>query len=326
MIINKILIIPLLMGFLTTVIIAPIIIPFLRKLKFGQFVRELGPESHLKKAGTPTMGGIIFLLGMLFVCAFYIKDYPSILPVILTTFGFGFIGFVDDYIKVVKKNSKGLKALHKLIGQGIITLLFAIYILKIESIGTKVLIPFFGTKEFDLGIFYIPILFFIMLGTTNGSNFTDGLDGLCTSVTSVICSVFAIMSIFISGFFGDLNITPVISIFIGTLLGFLIYNVYPAKVFMGDTGSLAIGGFVTSVAYILRNPFIIAIVAFVYLMEVVSVIIQVLYFKKTGKRIFKMAPIHHHFELSGWPETKVVSIFTIITILLGLLGLFSLFY
>lgn len=310
---------PVIIAFLINVILGPIFIPFLKKLKFGQFVRDDGPESHLKKSGTPTMGGLIIVTGIVLTSLFYVRDYPRIIPIIFVTLGFGVIGFLDDYIKVVMKRSMGLTSLQKLLFQIVVTGVFAYYMINYTDIGTALIVPFSGGFELQLGKFYVPVLFIAVLGTVNGANFTDGLDGLASSVTVLIATFFTVVAIGINS-----GIEPITCAAVGSLLGFLVYNVYPARVFMGDTGSLALGGFVVSTAYILRMPLFLPIVAFIYFMEVLSVIIQVLYFKKTGKRVFKMAPIHHHFELSGWPETKVVSIFAIVTAILCLIGLIAL--
>ena len=309
---------PILIAFTISVVLGPVLIPFLKKLKFGQFVRDDGPESHLKKSGTPTMGGLIILTSIVITALFYAGKYPKIIPVLFVTLGFGLIGFADDYIKVVMKRSLGLTPIQKMIGQFGVTLLFGIYLMIQKDIPTTMIIPFSGGKELALGIFYLPVLFFIVLGTVNGANFTDGLDGLASSVTVLIAVFFTVVAIGTSA-----GVAPITCAVVGALLGFLVYNVYPAKVFMGDTGSLALGGFVVSTAYMLQMPLFIPIVALVYLVEVLSVIIQVAYFKKTGKRIFKMAPIHHHFELCGWPETKVVAIFSILTAILCLVGLLA---
>lgn len=310
-------IIPILIAFGISVILSPIIIPFLKKLKFGQFVRDDGPESHLKKSGTPTMGGLIILLSIVVTSLFYLKDYPDILPILFATFGFGLVGFLDDYIKVVMKRSLGLKPWQKMVGQFLVTGVFAYYIYAETDLGTSMLIPFTG-KMVDIGWWYYPLMFFVMLGTTNGSNFTDGLDGLASSVTVLIATFFSVVAVGLSA-----GIAPICCATVGALLGFLVYNVYPARVFMGDTGSLALGGFVASTAYMLQMPLMIVIVAFIYLAEVMSVIIQVGVYKKTGKRVFKMAPIHHHFELCGWPETKVVAIFSIVTAILCFIGILA---
>lgn len=310
-------ILPVLIAFGISVVLSPIVIPFLKKLKFGQFVRDDGPESHLKKSGTPTMGGLIILISIVVTSLIYIKDYPRIIPVLFATLGFGIIGFLDDYIKVVMKRSLGLRAWQKMLGQLIVTGIFAYYIYAHTDLGTEMIIPFWG-KTVDIGWMYYVLLFFVMLGTVNGANFTDGLDGLASSVTVLIATFFTVVAI---GY--NSGVEPITCATVGSLLGFLVYNVYPARVFMGDTGSLALGGFVASTAYVLKMPLIILIVAFVYFAEVLSVMIQVTYYKKTGKRVFKMAPIHHHFELCGWPETKVVSIFSIVTAILCLIGILA---
>lgn len=310
--------IPALIAFFITLILGPGLIRFLHKLKFGQFIREEGPESHLKKSGTPTMGGILFIIGILGGAAFYIADYPKIIPVLFVTIGFGLIGFLDDYIKVVMKRNLGLTPAQKMLGQIFITAVFAFYMVNYSGLGTGLLIPFSGGKMVELGFLYVPLLFLVVLGTVNGANFTDGLDGLASSVTTLIAVFFTVIAIA-----ARTDVHPVICAVIGALLGFLCFNTHPAKVFMGDTGSLALGGFVASTAYMLQIPFFLPVIAFIYFMEVLSVIIQVTYYKRTKKRIFKMAPIHHHFELSGWPETKVVSIFSIVTAVLCLIGMLA---
>ena len=315
---NQSIAIPALAAFFVTLILGPGLIKFLHRLKFGQFIREEGPESHLKKSGTPTMGGILFLIGILVGSVFYISDYPKIVPVLFVTLGFGLIGFLDDYIKVVMKRNLGLTPAQKMLGQIFITAVFAFYMVNYSGLGTEVIIPFTGGTMIDLGILYVPILFFVVLGTVNGANFTDGLDGLASSVTTLIAVFFTVIAVA-----ARTDVHPVACAVIGALLGFLCFNTHPAKVFMGDTGSLALGGFVVSTAYMLQIPFFLPIVAFIYFVEVLSVIIQVAYYKRTKKRIFKMAPIHHHYELSGWPETKVVSIFSIVTAVLCLIGMLA---
>ena len=309
-------ILAIIIAFAISALLCPIIIPFLHKLKFGQQVRDDGPESHLKKQGTPTMGGLIILSSIIITSVFYIPSYPKIIPVLFVTVGFGIIGFLDDYIKIVMKRSEGLKPMQKLVGQFIITGIFAWYLLNSGEVGTDMLIPFTGGFDggsfLSLGIFFVPALFFIMLGTDNGVNFTDGLDGLCTSVTILVATFLTIVAIG-----EDMGISPITGAVVGSLLGFLLLNVYPAKVFMGDTGSLALGGFVAASCYMMRMPLFIPVIGLIYLVEVLSVIIQVIYFKRTGgKRIFKMAPIHHHFELCGWSETRVVAVFAIVTAIL----------
>ena len=313
-------ILAVIIAFAVSAALGPIVIPFLHKLKFGQQVREDGPQAHLKKQGTPTMGGLIILSSIVITSLFYMKDYPRIIPVLFMTVGFGIIGFLDDYIKIVMKRSEGLNPKQKLLGQIVITGIFAYYLMTSGEVGTEMLIPFTGGFEngyfLDLGWLFVPALFFIVLGTDNGVNFTDGLDGLCTSVTILVATFFTVVALG-----EESGISPITGAVVGSLLGFLLFNVYPARVFMGDTGSLALGGFVASSAYMMQMPVFIAIVGLIYLVEVLSVIIQVTYFKKTGgKRIFKMAPIHHHFELCGWSETRVVAVFSIITAILCLVA------
>ena len=304
-------------SFILGIIFCPLLIPVLRRLKFGQTERDDVPESHLKKQGTPTMGGIAILAAFAIGGIFFIKENPDGLVVLLVTLGFGIIGFIDDYIKVVKKRSLGLTPIQKIVGQFVITGLFTFYIIK-SGIGTNILIPFTKGMTIDLGIIYIPFLFVAVIGTVNGVNLTDGLDGLASGVTLIV-AVFFMMVAWAAGS----GILPIAGAAAGSLLAFLIFNAYPAKVFMGDTGSLALGGFVAATAFILKMPIFIIIVGFIYLIESLSVIIQVGYFKKTGKRIFKMAPIHHHFELCGWSETKVVTVFYIVTAMLCLIGLLA---
>lgn len=310
---------PVFIAFGIGVILSPVLIPFLKKLKFGQFVRDDGPESHLKKSGTPTMGGLIILCSIVITALFYMKSNPVILPVLFVTLGFGLVGFLDDYIKVVMKRSMGLHAWQKMIGQFLIAAVFAYYMANYTDIGTAIIIPFSGGYEWDLGFWFYPFLFFAVIGTVNGTNFTDGLDGLLSSITVLTSTFFTVVAIGTGS-----GLEPITCAAVGALLGFLVFNVYPAKVFMGDTGSLALGGLIASTAFMLKMPLYIVIVGFIYFVEVLSVIIQVTYYKKTGKRIFKMAPIHHHFELSGWPETKVVAIFSIVTAILCLIGLVAL--
>ena len=315
-------IIPVLISFAISVILCPLVIPFLRRLKFGQYVRDDGPKSHLKKKGTPTMGGLIILSSITITSVLYIKDYPEILPVLFATIGFGLIGFLDDYIKIVMRRSMGLRAWQKMLLQIAVTGIFVHYYFVKLHYKPEMLIPFtggiHGGRYLELPVWlFILFLFFVMVGTVNGTNFTDGLDGLASSVTLLVAVFFTVVSIGTGS-----HIAPVSSAVAGSLMGFLVYNVYPARVFMGDTGSLALGGFVASAALLLKMPLYIVIVGAVYLIEVLSVILQVGYFKLThGKRIFKMAPIHHHFEQSGWSETKVVAVFSIVTALLCMIAL-----
>lgn len=316
---NYIVLMPVIIAFVISLAGGPVIIPVLRRLKMGQTEREDGVQSHLKKAGTPTMGGVIILGSVILTSLFYIVEYPKIIPILFVTVGFGLIGFLDDYLKVVLKRSDGLLPKQKLILQVIVTAIFAYYIVAIAEIPLTILIPFTNGYYLDIGWLAIPVMFFAVIGTVNGTNFTDGLDGLASSVTVLVATFFTAVAIGTNS-----GIEPITCAVVGALLGFLLFNVYPASVFMGDTGSLALGGFVASTAYMLQMPLFILIVGFIYLVEVLSVIIQVTYFKKTGgKRIFKMAPIHHHFELCGWSETRVVAVFSIITALLCLVALMA---
>lgn len=314
------LIVPVLISFALSLLMGPVVIPFLRKLKMGQTERVEGVRSHLKKAGTPTMGGVIILGSVLLTSVFYIKEYPKIIPVLFVTLGFGLIGFLDDYLKVVMKRSDGLFPKQKMALQIVVTAVFAYYLVKVTNVPMTLLIPFSSGKYLDIGWLSIPLLFVVVIGTVNGVNFTDGLDGLASSVTVLVATFFTVVAVGTRS-----GIEPVTCAVVGALLGFLLFNVYPASVFMGDTGSLALGGFVASTAYMLQMPLFIVIVGLIYLIEVLSVMIQVTYFKKTGgKRIFKMAPIHHHFELCGWSETRVVAVFAVATAILCLIGLMAL--
>ena len=310
---------PVLIAFAISVILGPVIIPILRRLKMGQTEREDGVKSHLKKAGTPTMGGVIILLSVVVTSLLYLRDYPKIIPILFVTLGFGLIGFLDDYLKVVMKRSDGLYPKQKMALQIVVTAIFAFYLIRFTDVSLAMLIPFTGGKYLDIGWLAVPLLFFAVIGTVNGVNFTDGLDGLASSVTVLVATFFTVVAIGTKS-----GIEPITCAVVGALLGFLLFNVYPASVFMGDTGSLALGGFVASTAYMLQMSIFILIVGLIYLVEVLSVMIQVTYFKKTGgKRIFKMAPIHHHFELCGWSETRVVAVFSIITALLCLIALMA---
>lgn len=312
---------PVIISFLISVVFCPILIPFLRKLKFGQTEREEGPQSHLKKNGTPTMGGLVILASILLTSLIYIGKFTEILPVLFMTLGFGLIGFLDDYIKVVKKRSLGLTPLQKMALQFIVTGVFIYYYFKIAGLDTSIKIPFVSGDGFVMPTWlFIIFVFIVVLGTVNGVNFTDGLDGLASGVTVIVATFFTIAALSLNP-----SMTPITGAVVGSLLGFLLFNTYPARVFMGDTGSLALGGFVSSIALMLHMPLFIVIIGLIYLVEVISVILQVGYFKLThGKRIFKMAPIHHHFELCGYSETQVVAAFSIVTALLCLVGIMAL--
>ena len=304
----------LIIAFIACVVLGAFVIPKLHN--FGQNVRDDGPKSHLKKQGTPSMGGIFMIGAFAIATLFFVKDNPDAIVVLLITVGYGLVGFLDDYIKVVKKRSLGLRAWQKVVFQLIVTILFAIYLLKMNDFGTEIYVPFTKGFYINLGWLYVPFLFFVMVGTVNSVNLTDGLDGLASGVTVLVATYFVFIAYAVNK-----GLIPVCGAAIGALLGFLVFNSYPAKVFMGDTGSLALGGFVASVAILTKMHIMLGIVGFVYVCESLSVMIQVGYFKLTGgKRIFKMAPIHHHFELSGLQGIKVVELFTIATAVLCLLG------
>jgi len=306
----------ILIAFVANIVLCPILIPHLTRLKFGQYVRNDGPESHLKKSGTPTMGGLMILISLLLSSILFLQGNYQGVALVLMTLGFGAVGFLDDFIKITKKRSLGLRAYQKFLAQIAISVAFIIYCLNMPGFSTYIMIPFMPGQYWDLGIWYAPMVCFAMLGAVNGANFTDGLDGLNAGVTALIVAFFLFIA-----WASYSPILPIAGAAVGSLLGFLLFNAYPAKVFMGDTGSLALGGFVAGMAILLGMPLWLGIVALVYVVEVLSVIIQVGYFKLTGgKRFFKMAPIHHSFELSGWPETKVVAFFYIATTILCLIG------
>ena len=315
-------ILPLMIAFLVSAVSGKFVIPYLRKVKAGQTERTDGPQSHLKKTGTPNMGGIMILLGLAAASLCMAPRCPEVIPVLILTVGFGIVGFMDDYLKVVKKKSDGLSVKQKFALQIVIALIFAFYITRINAIPLSMKVPFLQGHYLDLGLLNIPAFLFIAVATVNGTNFTDGVDGLASCVTIAVALFFTIAAAFSGS-----GAAASGGAMIGALLGFLLYNANPAQVFMGDTGSLALGGFVTAMAYLTRLPLFIPIVGFIYFIEVVSVILQVGYFKKThGKRIFRMAPIHHHFELGGWSEVKVVAVFTVTTAILSafaLLGIWN---
>jgi len=317
----------LLLSFVVSTILGIIIIPILKLFKVGQIERSDGPESHLKKQGTPTMGGIIIAAAVFIVCTFLYVQYSkkdiilarNILPLLFVTIGFGLVGFIDDFKKLVLKNTKGLKPLYKMIGLLIVAVIYTLFLTNVLKIGTDIYIPFI--KEYiNLPMWaYIPFAIFVLLGTTNAVNLTDGIDGLSTTVTTIILTCLTVISII----FGVKEVTLVGSALVGACLGFLLFNLHPAKVFMGDTGSLLLGGAIAGISLYLKNPLILIIIALIPIIETISVMMQVAFFKKTGKRIFKMAPIHHHFELSGWSENKVVSVFSIITLTLCIIGIYG---
>ncbi|WP_129596442.1 phospho-N-acetylmuramoyl-pentapeptide-transferase [Anaerophilus nitritogenes] len=315
----KQLIITIITSFLITLILGPLVIPILQRLKVGQSIRDEGPKSHLKKSGTPTMGGLIMIAAIFITTLTSGNENKDLYVVLFATISFGLIGFIDDFIKVVLKRNLGLKAYQKLIGQIIVAIIIAIYQSYVSVSGTKILVPFIN-EYVDLGIIYVPFIATVVVATANSVNLTDGLDGLASGVTLIVSSFFSLVAM-------NLGFTS-IGVFCGALtgacLGFLKFNAHPAKVFMGDTGSMALGGAIATVAILMNLTLIIPVVGGIYFVEALSVILQVTSFKLTGKRIFKMSPLHHHFELMGWKETKVVAVFWSVTLLLCILGLFGL--
>ncbi len=310
----------IIISFSISLILGPIVILILKRLKIGQSIREEGPKSHIKKTGTPTMGGIIFLISLIITVFISGQVDKNTYVLIFATLGFALIGFIDDYIIIAKKRNLGLKANQKLIGQFVFAALLTMYQYSISEMGTKLIIPFVEGKYLDLGIFYIPFMIFVIVGTVNSVNLTDGLDGLASGVTLIVLSFFAVVSFTMA----KASIVIFSLALAGACLGFLIHNAHPAKIFMGDTGSLALGGAISALAVLLNLPLLIPIVGGIYFIEAISVILQVASFKLTGKRIFLMSPLHHHYEQKGWKETKIVVIFWTVTVLLCIVGIYSL--
>ena len=298
-------------------------IPFMKQKQFGQFIREEGPEAHLSKAGTPTMGGIAFILGITvaIIASMFMpgSDAMGKIAILLSMYAFGVIGFLDDFNKVAKKQNEGLTPKQKLVLQAAFGLALAIFMMSKE--GTAMYIPFVR-KTVDIGILYIPFVVFIEIAMANAVNLTDGLDGLAASNSAIVACTFAIIGMSVRG--GNEPMAVAGQAVFGALIGFLMYNHYPAKIFMGDTGSMALGGVLSAMAIVGHMEWLLPIAALIYVIEALSVIIQVTYFKKTGgKRVFRMAPIHHHFELGGWHETKVVKVFCVFTFLCCVIAYFS---
>lgn len=316
----------LLVSFAISVILGLITIPILRKLKVGQIERDDGPASHLKKQGTPTMGGIIIIITMAIVTIgttiyLYVTKQTELaqklIPILLLTIGFGAIGFIDDFKKLVLKNTDGLKPSYKMLGLLIISVAYVLYLIEGLKIGTDTYIPIIKTYITLPMYIYVPAAICVILATTNAVNLTDGIDGLSSSISAIIITCLTVIGMLQ----GVTEISIFGSVVIGGVLGFLMFNLHPAKVFMGDTGSLLLGGVISGMALYLKMPLILLVIALIPVLETLSVIMQVAYFKKTGKRIFKMAPLHHHFELSGWKENKVVIVFSLVTLVLCIVGL-----
>ncbi|KZO01584.1 phospho-N-acetylmuramoyl-pentapeptide-transferase [Pseudobacillus badius] len=308
------------MAFFITVMIAPMFIPFLRRLKFGQSIREEGPESHQKKSGTPTMGGIVFLLAIIITTLFMTQIYADIgtetLLLLLVTVGFGLLGFLDDFIKVVMKRNLGLTSKQKLAGQIVISVLFYIIYAK-NNLSTELTIPL-TDLSFDIGILYAAFVLFWLVGFSNAANLTDGLDGLVSGTSAIAFGAFAVLA-----WNQGLDETAIFSFaVVGAVLGFLVFNANPAKVFMGDTGSLALGGAIAAISILTKFEFLLLVIGAVFVAETLSVIIQVISFKTTGKRVFRMSPLHHHFELGGWSEWRVVVTFWTVGVLCAMIGIY----
>ncbi len=314
-------IVPILISFLVSVVLGPMMIPWLRRLKFGQQILEEGPKWHEKKSGTPTMGGFIFIAGVMVagIVALLVHFDIHLLMMLLVSLGFGAIGFIDDYVKVIKKQNQGLTAPQKFILQVVLAVIYIVVMNYTGDLNTEIIIPFLGISWNMPWWLYIVFTLIVITGTVNAVNLTDGLDGLAASITAVVALFFTLAAFTVK----SSAVMIFASSVAGGVLGFLIFNHYPAKVFMGDTGSLFLGGAITVAAVGLRMPLVLVIAGFVYLFEALSVILQVASFKLTGKRIFKMSPIHHHFEMCGWSEVKIVVVFTLITLLLSALAFIS---
>ena len=321
----------LLLAFSVAFVISLIIIPILRKRKIGQSEREEVPKSHLKKKGTPTMGGIIMMISLVIMGGVVYLGYirkdaqeaqsmaKNFLPILIAVLGFGLVGFIDDFKKVVLKNTEGLKPRYKMLGLLIVATVFIVYLIKVMGAGTDIIIPFAKTTVTMPIWLYIPFSIVVMLATTNAINLTDGIDGLSTSVTTIILTCLTVIGIVT----GVKEIVVFGASLIGICLAFLLFNLHPAKIFMGDTGSLLLGGAVSVMAIYLKVPLLLLIIAIVPVLETLSDIIQVAHYKRTKKRVFKMAPLHHHFELSGWNENTIVSVFSIVTLIACVIGIMA---
>ena len=308
-------------AFVLVMAMGPVVVPFLHKFKFGQTVRDDGPQSHLKKNGTPTMGGVMMIISIFITTLLRAELSTEICMALLCMFGFGMVGFIDDFIKIKMTRSLGLTAIQKIVLQVALALIISIYKFKTIGSGVQFIVPF-SQAGINIGIFYVPVMLIVILGTVNAVNLTDGLDGLASGITSIVSTFFLLFAFVIANNAGISNMAAAT---LGACIGFMWFNVNPAKVFMGDTGSMALGGAVTAFALFTNSVLIIPIVGGIYFAEALSVIIQVLYYKKTKKRIFKMAPLHHHYEQCGWPETKVVFIFWIVSVVLAWIGVVAMF-
>lgn len=308
------------LGIVFSLIFGKIMIPILKSLHAGQSIREDGPQSHLVKSGTPTIGGLIFLVSVILVTLITANFKLSVLMILFSTLAFGTVGFIDDYIKVVKKRNLGLRAYQKLLLQILTAVILIIYQYNSKNMGTDLYIPFLKDYR-SIGFLYVPFIIFVIVGTVNSVNLTDGLDGLSSSVTIICLLFFNVVAVK----FQRYEIAFFCLALAGALIGFLFYNKYPAKVFMGDTGSLALGGAISAIALLLNVPLILPIAGGIYFIETLSVIIQVISFKTRGKRVFLMSPLHHHFEHKGWHERKVVAVFSLVELILCIISYLILF-
>jgi phospho-N-acetylmuramoyl-pentapeptide-transferase len=316
----NIIIFGILVSFIVSLLLGQLFIPVLHRLKFGQYIREEGPESHKKKAGTPTMGGLIFITASIVSMLLFNKHMkPEAYIVLLALVAFGSIGLLDDGLKIIRKKNEGLTAKQKMLLLIVVSILFSCLGYINDSIGSSIIIPYYK-KSMNLGMLYIPFMIFYFISLTNSVNITDGLDGLCTSITMMVMTFFILVSYGL----GYYSLSIICAVIVGALLGFLRYNSFPARVIMGDTGALALGGAVGAVAMVLKLPLIIIVVGGIFVMEILSDVIQITSFKLTHKRVFKMAPMHHSLELSGWHEAKIVVVFCIVTTILCLLGFLGL--
>lgn len=317
---NGMIILTVLVAFIISLLLGNLLIPSLSLLKIGQHIREEEPEHHQKKSGTPIFGGIIFIFSTTITLLLMTKNLRSEgMLALIGLLGFGFIGFLDDGIKTIRKNNLGLKSYQKMLLLVIFAAVLSYYTCYELGYGTSILIPF-SQKSIQLGIWYLPFIIFYFACTTNGANFTDGLDGLAATINLLIMTFFATLSFGL----GHYSLCIFCTAVVGAVAGFLKFNMYPARVFMGDTGSLALGGAVATVAMLLKLPLIILLVGIIYVVELLSVVLQISSFKLRGKRIFKMSPIHYHYELSGWDETKIVSVFSVVTVIFCFIAFFSL--
>ena len=307
-------------SFLIVIILGPIFIPMLTKFKFGQTVRDDGPKTHLQKNGTPTMGGVLIIIAILITGLTRSNISSDMVIGLICVVGFGFVGFVDDFIIIKMKRSLGLKPWQKIVMQVALALYVSYYQYSSSPSATQLIIPF-TDAVINLGPLYVPIMTFMIVGIVNAVNLTDGLDGLASGVTLIVATFFMIFATSIS----NTDVAVLAAATVGACIGFLGFNAYPAKIFMGDTGSMALGGAVTAFAVLTNSMLLFVLVGGIYFAEAISVMLQVTYYKLTKKRIFKMAPIHHHFEQCGWPETKVVFTFWIVTVVLAWIGIIAIF-